>query len=90
MEKLYEAHKKDVQGVSHYFVKHFIVFNDVPGLDPVLHGFGMHIHLEQACHIAGLYEESIIERLRCQADGEPILGRVVQMPVHNVQVNMLK
>ena len=90
MENFYEVHKKNVHGVSHYFVKHFISFKDLPELAPVLKGYGMHIDLHQACHLAGIHSCEIINTLKVKSADDEVVGRVVQLHPRGLLVNISK
>lgn len=79
MENVYTAYKKNVNGNECYFVKRFVVFPDIPELEPVQEGFGMHLNLEKACKIAGITSPETIAALKVQADGVPVEARVVKM-----------
>lgn len=79
MEQIYSAYKKNVQGKEIYFVKRFLIFPEYPMLEPVHEGYGMHSNFDQACHIAGISDPSLIARLRSEADGIPEEAKVVKM-----------
>ena len=63
MKTFYTAYTKQVQDNKLFFVKRFLGFPDLPHVDPIMEGFGMHADFDTACKIAGVQNEKIKQQL---------------------------
>lgn len=66
MEHLYNAYVKDINGEPFFFVKHFLILNEVDNITPLLVGYGMHREYEKACNIANIKESDLQKKIRLQ------------------------
>lgn len=77
MEKIYNSYTKVIDGTTYFFVKQFLIFNELQGVAPVLEKYGMHTNFEKACNIAGVKEESIKKQLLASLENHSPLAKVI-------------
>lgn len=88
MEHIYNAYKKDVQGVTTYFVKKLRTFPDLMGVPDIMEGFGMHADFTKACNIAGITQPDIINQLLAEVNETHMPAKVIQFMAPGISVNM--
>lgn len=64
LETDYQSYTKEINGEVFYFVKKFILFTGFDNVSPLLTGYGMNRNFEKACHIAGVTEKAIQQKIR--------------------------
>ncbi len=77
MENIYSAYTKLVDNKTYYFVKKFIVFRDIPGIEPVQESYGMHTDFNKACSIAGVNDLNLRAQLLKEANATLSIAKVV-------------
>jgi len=77
MENLYTSYTKVVENKTYYFVKKFMVFPEIPNLEPVLESYGMHTDFKKACSIASVNDPKIMEQLLMEAEGTVHMAKVI-------------
>lgn len=88
MEHIYNAYKKDVQGVTTYFVKKLRTFPELMGVPDIMEGYGMHTDFDKACKIAGITQKEIISQLFAEVTETQLPARVIQFMAPGISVNM--
>ena len=73
------AYKKEIDGISFYFVKKYSTFPDYEDFPQVLDSMGMHTDFYKACEIAEVYDESVISDLMKELHIVPDRARIIQM-----------
>lgn len=98
MENVYTAYTREINHQTFYFVKKYISFPEMEDAQ-VLDGYGMHADFYQACSIAEIQNERVINNLLDQLQMVPLEARVVSMErkssiknslFHNMQQVILK
>jgi hypothetical protein len=79
MEKVYRSYRKVIDGSTYFFVKQFLVFPEIPNVQPVLEKYGMHTDFDKACNIAGLKDEIIKMKLLQEIENEESLVKVIEI-----------
>lgn len=88
MEKIYNSYTKVIDGTTYFFVKQFLVFNELQGVPPVLEKYGMHTNFEKACSIAGVTEEGIKKYLLKSLEDHSPLAKVIGIDDANYTGNL--
>lgn len=79
MEKVFKSYSKVIDGSTYFFVKQFLVFPEIPNVQPVLEKYGMHTDFDKACNIAGLHDEAIKKRLLQEIENEESMVKVIEI-----------
>ena len=79
MEKVYRSYSKVIDGTTYFFVKQFLVFPEIPNVDPLLEKYGMHTDFNKACSIAALYDGIIKKKLLQNIESEQSLVKVIEI-----------
>lgn len=77
MENIYTAYTKLVENKTYYFIKKFLAFPELEGVDPVLESYGMHTDFNKACSIAAVNDLQVRERLLREAEGTLQTAKVI-------------
>jgi len=79
MKKIYKSYSKVIDGTTYFFVKQFLVFPEIPNVEPVLEKYGMHTDFDKACNIAALHDEVIKKKLLQDIINEQSLVKVIEI-----------
>lgn len=79
MKKIYKSYNKVIDGTTYFFVKQFLVFPEIPNVEPILEKYGMHINFDKACNIAALHDEVIKKKLLQDIENEQSLVKVIEI-----------
>jgi len=79
MEKIYKSYSKVIDGTTYFFVKQFLVFSEIPNVEPILEKYGMHTDFDKACNIAALHDEVIKKKLLQDIENEQSLVKVIEI-----------
>lgn len=79
MKKIYKSYNKVIDGTTYFFVKQFLVFPEIPNVEPILEKYGMHTDFNKACNIAALHDEVIKKKLLQDIENEQSLVKVIEI-----------
>ncbi len=79
MEIVYTSYSKLIDGSTYFFVKQFLVFPEIPNVQPVLEKYGMHTDFDKACNIAGLHDSTIKSKLLQEIESQESLVKVIEI-----------
>lgn len=79
MKKIYKSYNKVIDGTTYFFVKQFLVFPEIPNVEPILEKYGMHTDFNKACNIAALHDEIIKKKLLQDIENEQSLVKVIEI-----------
>jgi len=79
MEKIYKSYSKVIDGTTYFFVKQFLVFSEIPNVEPILEKYGMHTDFNKACSIAALHDGIIKKKLLQNIENEKSLVKVIEI-----------
>jgi hypothetical protein len=79
MEKVFRSYSKVIDGTTYFFVKQFLVFPEIPNVEPILEKYGMHTNFDKACNIAGLHDEVLKKKLLQEIENEESLVKVIEI-----------
>jgi len=79
MEIVYTSYSKLIDGSTYFFVKQFLVFPEIPNVQPVLEKYGMHTDFDKACNIAGLQDPTIKNKLLQEIENQESLVKVIEI-----------
>lgn len=68
MKNIYKAYTRRVNQEELYFVKKYIVFDNMEGEPLLLESMGMHVNFYKACKLANISSLEVIEELSAQVD----------------------
>ena len=79
MKKIYKSYNKVIDGTTYFFVKQFLVFPEIPNVEPILEKYGMHTDFNKACNIAALHDKVIKKKLLQDIENEQSLVKVIEI-----------
>jgi len=89
MEQVCQCYTRDVDQVTHYFVKRFLHFPEYDGVSDCLEGYGMHTDFRKACEIAGINDVAVCEELFCSLTIAPGKAKIISLERYSMNVSRI-
>lgn len=80
---IYRAYTRVINERTHYFVKKYEAYSDVPGISPILIGLGMNVDFLKACELARVESDVAVQKMMDALQLTNVSGRI--LPVSYVQ-----
>jgi len=89
MKHVYQCYTRDVDQVTHYFVKRFLHFPEYAGVPDCLEGYGMHTDFRKACEIAGVKDVAVCEELFSSLTIAPGKAKIISLELYKMNVSRI-